>query len=128
MQDPEPQEDGSPGQSVSYFNVLSSYIDVRSNRTYNTTLRAIIPLPDPSAQPDSAEHLNAYPLFTAGSTVMALYPDTSCFYRAEVIASPKDVQSGNRVSLEITSHLAVADEPRPRMLRLRNKRQCPSTS
>ncbi|THH27998.1 hypothetical protein EUX98_g6199 [Antrodiella citrinella] len=78
VQDPEPQEDGSPGQ------------------TYNTTLRAVIPLPDPNAQPDSAEHLNAYPLFTAGSIVMALYPDTSCFYRAEVIASPKDVQPGNR--------------------------------
>ena len=29
---------------------------------------------------------------------MALYPDTSCFYRAEVIESPKDVQINNRVS------------------------------
>ncbi|KAH8104552.1 SGF29 tudor-like domain-containing protein [Cristinia sonorae] len=78
VQDPEPQEDGSPGQ------------------TYNTTLRAIIPLPDPNAHPDSPEHLNAYPVFTAGSTVMALYPDTSCFYRAEVIASPRDTQAANR--------------------------------
>ncbi|KAI0770327.1 SGF29 tudor-like domain-containing protein [Fomes fomentarius] len=72
VQDPEPQEDGAPGQR------------------YNTTLRAIIPLPDPTAPPDSAAHLNAYPEFSAGSTVMALYPDTSCFYRAEVISSPKD--------------------------------------
>ncbi|TCD66620.1 hypothetical protein EIP91_001130 [Steccherinum ochraceum] len=78
VQDPEPQEDGSPGQ------------------TYNTTLRAIIPLPDPNAHPESPEHLNAYPLFVAGSTVMALYPDTSCFYRAEVIASPKDMLSTPR--------------------------------
>ena len=62
-------------------------------------MRAIIPLPDPNAQPDSPEHLNAYPLFGAGSTVMALYPDTSCFYRAEVISSPKDMQGANRVSL-----------------------------
>ena len=29
---------------------------------------------------------------------MALYPDTSCFYRAEVIASPKDA---GRVSTEL---------------------------
>jgi len=71
--DPEPQEDGSAGQ------------------TYNTTLRAIIPLPNLNAHPDSAEHLNAYPHFVAGSTVMALYPDTSCFYRAEVISVPKAV-------------------------------------
>ncbi|TBU62334.1 SGF29 tudor-like domain-containing protein [Dichomitus squalens] len=76
VQDPEPQEDGQPGQR------------------YNTTLRAIIPLPDPNAPPDSAAHLNAYPEFTAGATVMALYPDTSCFYRAEVIASPKDLNTG----------------------------------
>ncbi|EMD39968.1 hypothetical protein CERSUDRAFT_63483 [Gelatoporia subvermispora B] len=76
VQDPEPQEDGQPGQC------------------YNTTLRAIIPLPDPNAPPDSAAHLNAYPEFTTGSTVMALYPDTSCFYRAEVLASPRDLQSG----------------------------------
>ncbi|KIJ64434.1 hypothetical protein HYDPIDRAFT_132292 [Hydnomerulius pinastri MD-312] len=74
VQDAEPQEDGQPGQC------------------YNTTLRAIIPLPDPTAPPNSAAHLNAYQEFPAGSTVMALYPDTSCFYRAEVIASPKDLQ------------------------------------
>ncbi|KAI0822258.1 SGF29 tudor-like domain-containing protein [Trametes gibbosa] len=80
VQDPEPQEDGQPGQR------------------YNTTLRAIIPLPDPLAPPDSATHLNAYPEFSAGSTVMALYPDTSCFYRAEVIASPARVSIADHLS------------------------------
>ncbi|KAI0761965.1 SGF29 tudor-like domain-containing protein [Trametes elegans] len=78
VQDPEPQEDGQPGQR------------------YNTTLRAIIPLPDPNAPPDSAAHLNKYPEFATGATVMALYPDTSCFYRAEVIASPRDLNSAGR--------------------------------
>ncbi|KAG2070358.1 hypothetical protein BDR04DRAFT_601527 [Suillus decipiens] len=73
VQDAEPQEDGQPGQC------------------YNTTLRAIIPLPDPNAHSTSAAHLNAYQEFPAGSTVMALYPDTSCFYRAEVISPPRDV-------------------------------------
>jgi SAGA-associated factor 29 len=29
---------------------------------------------------------------------MALYPDTSCFYRAEVIASPKDISTQGRAS------------------------------
>ncbi|KAG2151414.1 SGF29 tudor-like domain-containing protein [Suillus clintonianus] len=78
VQDVEPQEDGQPGQC------------------YNTTLRAIIPLPDLSAPPTNAAHLNAYQEFPAGSTVMALYPDTSCFYRAEVISSPRDVQGIGR--------------------------------
>jgi SAGA-associated factor 29 len=36
-------------------------------------------------------HPNAYPTFPSGSTVMALYPDTSCFYRAEVISTPKEL-------------------------------------
>ncbi|KAI0648080.1 SGF29 tudor-like domain-containing protein [Trametes meyenii] len=78
VQDPEPQEDGQPGQR------------------YNTTLRAIIPLPDPNAPPESAAHLHAYPEFATGATVMALYPDTSCFYRAEVIASPRDLNPSGR--------------------------------
>ena len=29
---------------------------------------------------------------------MALYPDTSCFYRAEVLASPSDAHPAGRVS------------------------------
>ncbi|KAI6122503.1 SGF29 tudor-like domain-containing protein [Pisolithus croceorrhizus] len=78
VQDVEPQEDGQPGQC------------------YNTTLRAIIPLPDPSAPPNSASHPNAYQEFPAGSTVMALYPDTSCFYRAEVVAAPSDLHPPGR--------------------------------
>ncbi|KAI5986159.1 SGF29 tudor-like domain-containing protein [Pisolithus albus] len=78
VQDVEPQEDGQPGQC------------------YNTTLRAIIPLPDPSAPPNSASHPNAYQEFSAGSTVMALYPDTSCFYRAEVVAAPSDLHPPGR--------------------------------
>ena len=82
-----------------------------SSRRYNTTLRAIIPLPDPNAPPDSATHLNAYPEFAAGSTVMALYPDTSCFYRAEVIASPRDLNAASRVSSSLSApvHMILAD-------------------
>ncbi|KAL5520121.1 hypothetical protein ACEPAG_1781 [Sanghuangporus baumii] len=67
VQDAEPQEDGQPGQR------------------YSSNLKTMIPLPDPDAPPNSPSHPNAYPIFSTGSTVMALYPDTSCFYRAEVI-------------------------------------------
>jgi len=78
VQDAEPQEDGQPGL------------------VYTTTLKAIIPLPDPTAPPGSPAHVSSYQEFPAGSTVMALYPDTSCFYRAEVIATPKDFQPPGR--------------------------------
>jgi len=70
VQDAEPQDDGKPGP------------------IYKTTLKSILPLPDPDAPAGSPAHLNVYPEFLVGSTVMALYPDTSCFYRAEVIATP----------------------------------------
>lgn len=78
VQDAEPQEDGQPGAF------------------YNATLRTIVPLPDPNAPPNSASHPNAYPVFPVGATVMALYPDTSCFYRAEVLASPNDIHPAGR--------------------------------
>ena len=65
---------------------------------YNTTLKAIIPLPDPNASPGSPSHVDAYQEFPAGSVVMALYPDTSCFYRAEVLTTPKEMQHLGRVS------------------------------
>jgi len=70
VQDAEPQDDGKPGP------------------IYKTTFKAILPLPDPDAPTGSPAHLGLYPEFPVGSTVMALYPDTSCFYRAEVIATP----------------------------------------
>jgi hypothetical protein len=45
--------------------------------TYNTTLKAIVPLP---------ESLSTLPLedYKVGAQVMGLYPDTSCFYQAIV--------------------------------------------
>ncbi|KAF6757516.1 SGF29 tudor-like domain-containing protein [Ephemerocybe angulata] len=45
----------------------------------------VIPLPDPKSP--------ITPEFPIGSTVLGLYPDTSCFYRAEVVATPKSLQS-----------------------------------
>ena len=58
----------------------------------------MIPLPDPDVPQNSPSHPNAYPEFPAGSTVMALYPDTSCFYRAEVT---EDREQTGRVSAKI---------------------------
>ena len=78
VQDPEPQDNGAPGLK------------------YTAGIRSIVPLPDPNVPPNHPSHLNSYPEFPARSTVMALYPDTSCFYRAEVLASPKDVQPAGR--------------------------------
>lgn len=72
-------------------------------RKYTAGIRSIVPLPDPNVPPNHPSHLNSYPEFPARSTVMALYPDTSCFYRAEVLASPKEVQTAGRVGLLVLS-------------------------
>ena len=61
-------------------------------RKYITNLKSMIPLPDPDAPANSPSHLNAYTTFSPGSTVMGLYPDTSCFYRAQVV----EVMNGGR--------------------------------
>jgi hypothetical protein len=69
----------------------------------------IIPLPDKDAPPGSAAHISAYQEFATGATVMALYPDTSCFYRAEVIASPRDIPTQGRVSVDrLRKHCRIA--------------------
>jgi len=57
---------------------------------YTTTARSLIPLPDPKAQPNSAAHPSQYPELSKGTVVLALYPDTTAFYRAEVAATPRD--------------------------------------
>jgi len=37
----------------------------------------------------SPAHINFHPIFPVGCIVLALYPDTSCFYRADVISIPR---------------------------------------
>jgi len=83
VEDIEPQEDGKP---------------LRYPASLRSTPISMIPLPDKSASSGSPAHIGAYPEFATGATVMALYPDTSCFYRAEVIASPKDIPTQGRNS------------------------------
>lgn len=95
----EEAEDGQPGQSVPRVQVPDFCPAHCVSRSYNTTLRSLIPLPDPSAPSSSAIHPNSYEEYAVGSIVMGLYPDTSCFYRAEVVAAPRDSQPGSRVCL-----------------------------
>ena len=56
--------------------------------TFNTTLRSIIPLPDPKSSPNLSSHPSNLEDFPRGSTVLGLYPDTTSFYRATVVSAP----------------------------------------
>ena len=118
----EEAEDGQPGQSVldSPHLVLAH----RPSRSYNTTLRSLIPLPDPSAPPNSAMHPNSYEEYPVGSIVMGLYPDTSCFYRAEVVAAPRDSQPGSRVCLLYELRMSIYRRVSHRLRRHRKTLLC----
>ncbi|KAJ5247559.1 hypothetical protein N7468_002542 [Penicillium chermesinum] len=64
VQDPEPNENGEQGA------------------VYKTTAASLIPIP---------QMTGSLPSFTVGKQVLARYPDTTTFYRAEVMGSKKDV-------------------------------------
>lgn len=52
---------------------------------FTTTLKSIIPLPD--------KHGKFMYDILQGSAVMALYPDTTSFYRAVIVSGPEMVQA-----------------------------------
>jgi hypothetical protein len=64
VQDPEPDETGAPGQ------------------VYKTSAAALIAIPSVDA---------ILPDYPVGKTVLARYPETTTFYRAEVTGVKKDV-------------------------------------
>lgn len=69
------------------FSNFKVFLIMSPDRTYTANSKSVIPLPEQDAIPGSPSHISNYPEFPIGSFVMALYPDTSCFYRAEVIAT-----------------------------------------
>jgi hypothetical protein len=62
-------------------------------------MRYLIPLPVVDAPPSDPSYIGNYPEYKSGSTVLALFPDTTSFYKAVVVQTPKEIQtSGSRVS------------------------------
>jgi hypothetical protein len=46
---------------------------------------SLVALPDIRAPPDSPAHVQAFAEYRPGDIVLALYPGTTCFYRAKVV-------------------------------------------
>lgn len=65
--------------------------------TFNTTLKAIVPLPETVATLPERD-------YSVGSQVMALYPDTSCFYRAVVKGGGPRMENMSRKQREKKQH------------------------
>lgn len=72
-----------------YISRLLTYVLCSPNRSYNTTLRSMLPLPDPTAAIGHPAHPASYEPHPVGSLVMGLYPDTTSFYRAVVVGRDK---------------------------------------
>lgn len=68
VQDPEPDENNNPGQS------------------YKAGIKDLILIPNP----DDTQTINSLPHLSPGAQVIARYPETTTFYRAEVIAMKRD--------------------------------------
>jgi SAGA-associated factor 29 len=62
--------------------------DADDGSRWITTLKSIIGLPDPDAPPTSSSHPSNMEDFAKGSQVLAIYPDTTTFYRATVVSAP----------------------------------------
>ena len=65
-----------------------------ASRTWKTTLRSIIALPDPDAPSTSSSHPSNVEVFPKGSIVLGLYPETTSFYRATVREAPRSQSGG----------------------------------
>jgi hypothetical protein len=78
---------------VSSYPVLISWY----RRPYVTDMHSIIPLPDANAPVGTPAHPASYPEHPPGAEVMAIYVSTTSFYRAVVVAGPKEPWIGGRV-------------------------------
>lgn len=56
----------------------------KNGRRYMLQPRNVIPIPD-------ADEARGYPELNQGQDVLALYPGTTCFYRAKVVTTPTKV-------------------------------------
>ena len=79
---------GNLARKIVFFLRRLSVVNIIS-RTYIANLKSIVPLPEQGVPIGNPAHINFQPIFPVGETVLALYPDTSCFYRAEVISNPR---------------------------------------
>ena len=67
------------------FRLQREFVRAVNNVTYVELLRRkVIPLPTMRACPET----NPEALYPAGTTVMAIYPQTTCFYKGVIKAQP----------------------------------------
>lgn len=82
------------------YNASTKYYEVddvdEANERYTLTKRRVVPLPimraDPETDPDA--------LHEEGAHIMALYPQTTCFYKGKIHERPKTARDDYQVLFE----------------------------
>ncbi|RWS05102.1 SAGA-associated factor 29-like protein [Dinothrombium tinctorium] len=89
---------------VHYNHNTSKYeiddIDEEQKERHTLSRRRIVPLPLMRANPET----NSEALFAKGTLVLALYPQTTCFYRAVIQEPPKGPEDEYQVLFEDSSY------------------------
>nr|CAG4643374.1 EOG090X0A1W [Ilyocryptus agilis] len=75
-------------------------IDEEQKERHTLSRRRVIPLPLMRANPET----DSEALFPKGATVMALYPQTTCFYKAVINQLPQTAQDEYQVLFEDSSY------------------------
>ncbi|KAG2459731.1 SGF29 factor, partial [Polypterus senegalus] len=86
--------------SASLYRYEVDDIDEEGKERHTLSRRRIIPLPQWKANPET----DPQALFTKDQLVLALYPQTTCFYRALIHAPPQRPQDDYSVLFEDTSY------------------------
>lgn len=101
---PDEDENWILAEIVSYNPNTNKYeiddIDEEQKERHTLSRRRVIPLPLMRANPET----DADALFEKGTLILALYPQTTCFYRAIVQEPPKNAQDEYQVLFEDSSY------------------------
>ena len=101
---PDEDENWILAEIVSYNPNTNKYeiddIDEEQKERHTLSRRRVIPLPLMRANPETDQEA----LFEKGTLILALYPQTTCFYRAIVQEPPKNAQDEYQVLFEDSSY------------------------
>lgn len=114
---PSPDGDGTKvwvlGEVLQYILGAGKYeiddIDEEQKERHSIGRRRVIPLPIMRANPST----NPEALFSKGSSVLALYPQTTCFYGAIIDKPPEDPSQDYMVSFEDPTYTEGYSPPFP---------------
>lgn len=104
VRSPDGDENWILAETVSYNHSSAKYevddIDEEQKDRHTLSRRRVIPLPTMRASPET----NPEALYTPGSTVMAIYPQTTCFYKGVIKEQPGGAAEDYQVLFEDPSY------------------------